>query len=280
MLARRDAELVSTRLRLEQILNALPIGVVVCDAPSGAIRFGNSAVSSIFRHPLRRSETVDDYHEWEAYHPDGRRVESAEFPLAQVLARGEEVEGEVNYHRGDGTMAWLRILGAPIRDADGKLDGGVVAVVDVDEQRRLLEHQRLLTAELSHRVKNVLAVVQSISSATFRRATSLEGFRTAFEGRLMALSAAHELLLRTHWKNLSFLDLLDEVLAPHRSADKAVQTQGPDFQLEPKPGVALALILHELSTNSAKHGVLAYGGLLSIDWTCEATEGRSSRTKP
>lgn len=55
-----------------------------------------------------------------------------------------------------------------------------------------------------------------------------------------------------------------------------MQTQGPDFQLEPKPGVALALILHELSTNSAKHGVLAHGGLLSIDWTCEATEGRSA----
>ncbi len=275
MLARRETELANTQSRLEQILNALPIGVVVCDAPSGAIRFGNTAVASIFRHPLRRSATVDDYYEWEAYHPDGRRVQGSDYPLAQVLERGEQTEGEVNYRRGDGSMAWLRIMGAPIRDAEGRLEGGVVAIVDVDEQRRLLEHQRLLTAELSHRVKNVLAVVQSISSATFRRATSLEGFRTAFAGRLMALSSAHALLLRTHWTNLSFLDLLEEVLAPHRSDDKAVQTRGPDFQLEPKPGVALALILHELSTNSAKHGVLAHGGLLSIDWTCEATADRT-----
>jgi len=266
-LASLDAELASSRLRLEQILEALPIGVVVCDAPSGAIRFGNRSVEQVFRHPMLQSETLQDYREWESYHADGRRVASEEFPLARVIADGEPAEGEYHYHRGDGTMAWVRILGAPIRNAQGELDGGVVAIVDVDEQHQLVEHQRLLAAELSHRVKNVLAVVQAIASATLSRARSLEDFAPAFEGRLMALSSAHALLLRTNWRNLAFRDLVTAELAPHQRERELARLDGPDFQLGPKQGVALALILHELSTNSAKHGTIAHGGQLAVSWT-------------
>jgi len=266
-LASLDAELASSRSRLEQILEALPIGVVVCDAPSGAIRFGNRSVEQVFRHPILRSKSFEDYREWESYHADGRRVASEEYPLARVLAGGEPAEGEYHYRRGDGTMAWVRILGAPIRNARGEMDGGVVAIVDVDEQHRLIEHQRLLAAELSHRVKNVLAVVQAIASATMNRAKSLEDFSPAFEGRLMALSTAHALLLRTNWRNLSFRDLVTAELAPHQRERELVRLDGPDFQLGPKQGVALALILHELSTNSAKHGAICLGGQIAIKWT-------------
>ncbi|WP_300973602.1 CHASE3 domain-containing protein [Sphingomonas sp. LHG3406-1] len=268
-----DAELASSRLQLEQILEALPIGVVVCDAPSGAIRFGNRTVEQVFRHPVLQSRSAQEYGEWESYHADGRRVESEEYPLARVLAEGEPAEGEFHYRRGDGTMAWVRILGAPIRNAQGEMDGGVVAIVDVDEQRRLVEHQRLLAAELSHRVKNVLAVVQAIATATLSRSNSLEQFAPAFEGRLAALSTAHGLLLSTNWRNLSFRDLATAEMAPYQRERHLIRIEGPNFQLGPKQGVALALILHELSTNSAKHGAIGHGGQVTIAWTVSGDDG-------
>lgn len=272
--ARAEAALVESETRLRAILDALPIGVVVCEAPSGRVLLGNGAVETIVRHPVLPSSDIAGHRDWEAYHDDGRRVEGTEYPVGRVLASGEPAEGEYHYRRGDGTMAWVRLIAAPIRDAEGRMVAAVVGIVDIDELKRLTQHQALLMAELSHRVKNALAVVQGIASQTIARATSLEEFRQAFEGRLQALSTAHALLLRTNWQGLSVAGLVDAVLAPYRS-ERLEVAAGPDVQLEAQKGVALALILHELATNAAKYGALAApDGRLRVEWAQEWRNGQ------
>jgi PAS domain S-box-containing protein len=266
---RRAADM---ELRLAAIVDALPIGILVCEAPSGRIVLSNRAVETMLRHPVLPTSDLSGYRAWESYHADGRRVEPEDYPLGQVLATGRRAEGEYRYRRGDSTDAWVRIVGAPICDVDGALVGGVVGIVDVDAERRLLEHQQLLMAELSHRVKNMLAVVQGIASSTLRRSASLDDFSVAFEGRLQALSTAHTQLLRTDWRGAQLRGLAEAVLAPHAAGDR-LTIAGCDVALDARQGVSLALVLHELSTNAARHGALAQpDGRIGITWEIQSAD--------
>ncbi|HEY0778442.1 MAG TPA: ATP-binding protein [Gemmatirosa sp.] len=161
---RADARVAAEQARLETVLQQLPVGVVLADAPSGRIVYGNRRTEEIFRHPVRPSRDVESYREWVAFHPDGRQVAAAEYPLARVLATGEATAGdEYLYQRGDGTAAWVRITGAPIRGASpdgagnsgpGPLTGAVVVIQDVDRERRTREErEQLLRALRDERTK-------------------------------------------------------------------------------------------------------------------------------
>jgi PAS domain S-box-containing protein len=152
------ASLAESQALLRAVFEAVPVGVVIGDAPDGRIVEGNAQTERIFRHPVLRSTGIPDYQSWISFHPDGRSVESTEYPLARVIRDGEErPELEVLYQRGDGTRAWVRLIGAPIRRADGSLRGGVVAILDIDRQRRAEDELRLLNATLARRVEEVAA---------------------------------------------------------------------------------------------------------------------------
>jgi two-component sensor histidine kinase len=150
--------------------------------------------------------------------------------------------------------------------------------VDVTERKVAEEHQRLLINELNHRVKNTLAIVQGIAWQSFRGPGVQAGAREAFEGRLAALAAAHDVLTRQNWEAGSILEIVAEATAPHHAADGRLTAEGPAVDLEPKTAVALALAMHELATNAVKHGALStpagrvevrwsvHGGLLRLSW--------------
>lgn len=147
----RNARDVAAResAHLAAIIEHAPVGIVIAEAPSGQIVAGNRRVEEIFRHPLLQSAGIEGYSEWVAYHPDGRRVEAYEYPLARVFATGE-VAGpdDYLYQRGDGTRAWVRITGAPIRDVDGQLTGGLVVIDDIDLEKRAAAEREQLIADL------------------------------------------------------------------------------------------------------------------------------------
>jgi PAS domain S-box-containing protein len=273
--ARAEAALASSERRLQAILDALPIGVVLGEAPSGKVTFASRAIEQILRHPPLASPDCASYGVWESYHGDGRRVEADEYPLAQVLRTGRPADGNFHYRRGDGTMSWIRITGGPIRDGHDQLVAGVVGIIDIDEQVRLIEHQRVLVAELSHRVKNILAVIQAIAQQSLRRARSLDDFSTTFEGRLQALSTADSLLVKGNWTKISLAELVRIVLEPFSGRAGAICIVGSEVALGARQGIALSLILHELATNAAKHGALRHPrGRLEIRW---AEAGRPDR---
>jgi two-component sensor histidine kinase len=136
----------------------------------------------------------------------------------------------------------------------------------------------LLIEELNHRVKNTLAVLQSIATQTFRSATRAE--REKFEGRLGALAQAHNLLSQEKWQSAELREVIARVLQPYLiNNPERVRMFGPRVPLAPRLAVVLSMILHEIATNAAKYGALSNDtGTIAIDWEIlEEANGRKLR---
>jgi two-component system CheB/CheR fusion protein len=140
---------------------------------------------------------------------------------------------------------------------------------DITERKRSEQRQQMLLDELSHRVKNTLAVVQSIAHQTLRGSASTEEFVERFDGRLLALAGAHSLLIKSDWQGADLAALTRNQLAPYISADpNRLRLQGEPVLLTPDVATPFGLVLHELATNAAKHGALSREqGTVSLSWT-------------
>jgi PAS domain S-box-containing protein len=149
-LLQTNEELAAERARLAAVIDNAPVGLVIAEAPSGRIVAGNRRTEEILRHPLLRSGSVEEYRDWTAFHPDGRRVEGHEYPLARVLATGRKAgPDDYLYQRGDGTRAWVQITGAPIRDEQGALAAALVVLDDVDAEVRANEERDQLLRQVA-----------------------------------------------------------------------------------------------------------------------------------
>jgi two-component sensor histidine kinase len=136
----------------------------------------------------------------------------------------------------------------------------------------------LLIQELNHRVKNTLAILQSIAAQTFRSASRAE--REKFEGRLGALAEAHNLLSQEKWQGSELQDIIARVLNPYLlNNPKRVRMFGPKVPLSPRLAVILSMILHEIATNAAKYGALSNDtGTVTLDWEIiDESDGRKLR---
>jgi two-component sensor histidine kinase len=124
----------------------------------------------------------------------------------------------------------------------------------------------LLIEELNHRVKNTLAILQSIATQTFRSASRIE--REKFEGRLGALAEAHNLLSKEKWQGSELQDVISRVLQPYLlNTPGRVRMSGPTVPLSPRLAVVLSMIVHEMATNAAKYGALSNdSGTVRLDW--------------
>lgn len=203
---------------------------------------------------------------------DGVEVAPDQLPM-QRAARGEDVYGEeLQVLFEDGSFFWELVNAAPVRDESGRVTGAVGAAVDITERKKaefereeLLENQRLLMAELDHRVKNTLATVQSVVLQTLRPSAEAE----ALTGRLAALAKAHGLLAQSRWRGARLRALLQEELQPYRkhAGESRVRLAGPDLLLPPKMAQSLGLVVHELTTNAAKYGALSVPtGRIEVSW--------------
>ena len=136
----------------------------------------------------------------------------------------------------------------------------------------------LLIEELNHRVKNTLAILQSIATQTFRSASRAE--REKFEGRLGALAEAHNLLSQEKWQGSELQDVVARVLQPYLlNNPERMRMFGPTVPLSPRLAVVLSMIVHEIATNAAKYGALSNDtGTVALDWeVLEESDGRKLR---
>jgi two-component system, chemotaxis family, CheB/CheR fusion protein len=193
--------------------------------------------------------------------------------IATVLNTLQPMEKRVE--RQDGSAHYLMRL-LPYRSPDSTIDGSLITFVDVTSIVQAEQHQRLLVDELNHRVKNMLTVVISLATNTLRRATTLEGFRDAFLGRIHALTAAYALLTRDGWSPIPVREILMEELKPFLAGERTnVVLTGPLVLLPPRAALALGLAAHELTTNAVKYGALSVPeGNVDVTWGVEANATR------
>ena len=182
---------------------------------------------------------------------------------------------EKRFRRPDGREIWIAVRSSPVRSADGSLLYFVRVVQDINERKQAELRQKLLVDELNHRVKNTLATVQSLASQTAGSTANPKDFSIAFEGRLIALSKAHDQLTRHHWENAELRELLSGSLAPYAAAaPERIVLRGEDLVLRPRAVLTLAMAVHELTTNAAKYGALSLsGGSVEVRWEPLQTDG-------
>ncbi|MBK9714036.1 MAG: PAS domain-containing protein [Kouleothrix sp.] len=149
----RDLEL--ERARQAMVLQQLPAGVIIAEAPSGKLIFGNAQVSRIWRHEYVEASSVAEYDRYQGYSLDGRALKSEEWPLARSIAAGEIVQNEeIAFARGDGTRGVMNVSSAPIRDQDGTIIVAVTTFVDITERKRAETELRHARDELEARVRD------------------------------------------------------------------------------------------------------------------------------
>jgi PAS domain S-box-containing protein len=161
---------------------------------------------------------------------------------------------------------WAEELGHTQRDARGLLRALTGITLDITDRKRAEEHQKVLMAELDHRVKNVLARVVAVAQSTRRGSGGVDEFIPSFRGRIQSMAAAHELLSQTSWQGADLTALVRKQLAPY-ATDSNMTIAGTDIALGAAATQGMAMVLHELVTNAVKHGALSIpGGRVSVSW--------------
>ena len=165
----------------------------------------------------------------------------------------------------DGQLLWVSSTGALFRETPDE-PGRVIGVMQDITQRKIADEQReTLVAELDHRVKNVLAAVQTMAAQSARKAVSLDGFLKTFSGRLKSMASAHQLLTATRWRGAGMLNIAAAELGG--IAPGQTRWEGPDLLLAARAANAMSLALHELATNAVKFGALSVeAGRVDVRW--------------
>jgi two-component sensor histidine kinase len=184
-----------------------------------------------------------------------------------VLASGEAKRAEVPLEDAPG-IRWHDLHIEPLRNEVGDVVGLTCASVDVTERKEGEAHLRLLLRELTHRSKNLLAVIQAMARQTARHTGSVETFLTQFGARLQALAASHDLLIRESWYGASLGELVRSQLGVYLDGQAGqVSIEGPAIAIKPEAAQNLGLALHELAVNAAKYGALSVpAGRVAITW--------------
>jgi two-component sensor histidine kinase len=141
---------------------------------------------------------------------------------------------------------------------------------DLIERKHAAETQRLLLNELNHRVKNTLAVVQAMAQGTLARTPDPKEFAKSFGGRVQALARVHTLLSETSWQGAKLLELIGDQVLLGPADETRLTAVGPAVRLHAQLALHMALILHELGTNSRKYGALSVPtGRVTVNWAAD-----------
>jgi PAS domain S-box-containing protein len=208
-----------------------------------------------------------------ALHPEDREAAMEAWRRAEAGA-GFEVEYRIHDAR-EGRYRWFQTRARLVRHEAGMPVEWVGTSTDVDALRRMAQQQRLLLAELQHRVRNTLAVIRSIIRRTVEASETVEDLAMHVDGRIDAFARVQAAVTRDPGAGLDLAQLIaDELRAQLAREGRRVRVDGPSVQLRAKAAESLALAIHELATNAVKYGALSFpGGAVEVVWEVEERAG-------
>ena len=265
LLEREQAErkLTASEARLAAVLDQMPCGVGLMDL-QGKWMIANATMRR-FVPKQKPSGDPEQAHRWRVFDAHGSPLASTQWPGARAL-RGEPVHSgaELVYTTEDGEDVWTRVAAVPFRDPNDEVAGAIATIEDVTEQKRAAERERMLMRELQHRGSNLLAVIQSIAQQSLSDADTLAQARAKLEARLQAVARAYRRITAADWASIGLADIVRSELEPFASR---IAIDGPEMTLTTQQAQNLALAMHELATNAAKHGALSNrSGTVSVSW--------------
>jgi PAS domain S-box-containing protein len=255
-----EARLKESERRLQELLAAIPAAIYTTDEKGRITYFNQTAVEFAGRTPMLGSD--DWCVTWKLYMPDGTPLPHDQCPMAVALKEGRPVRGvEAVAERPDGTRVPFIPFPTPLRDPSGRITGAINMLVDLSERKQAETQQHLLLNELNHRTKNNMQVMQSLLLGAARAAKSEEARRVLEEasGRIAAMAAAQRVLYGTTDANRfsadQFLGAVVETVQQTLPVALKILRAPATGVLSNDTAMPLALILNELLTNAAKHGV-------------------------
>lgn len=206
----------------------------------------------------------------EITHPDDLQ---ADLEVVQQVLAGtlQTYSMDKRYIRKNGTIVWAALTVALQRNVAGAPDYFISIVNDITARKRAEEHQQFLMRELSHRSKNLLAIIQSMAVQTAKSSTTLQDFGNRFGQRLQALAASHDQLTDQNWHGADLRALVCRQLSAFSDRnDSRLKFAGPDITLTTEAAQSIGLALHELATNAVKYGALSVpAGNVTVSWTVD-----------
>lgn len=274
-LKRTQAQVVSNEKRLKDLLNALPAAVYTTDANGKVTYFNEAAVKLAGRTPeLGKDEWCVT---WHLRKEDGTLLPHDQCPMAIALKENRSVRDVWAYaERPDGSLVPFMPYPMPLHDDYGTLVGGINMLIDITEQKEREKHLESVMRELSHRSKNLLAVVIAVASRSIRNATDLDDFETKFMNRLQAMSRSHELLVKNSWSGADIRQIVESEIIAFLGVERETRARltGDSILLNPSTAQSLSLAVHELATNATKYGAFSCkDGSVDIEWTSETENG-------
>jgi PAS domain S-box-containing protein len=249
-----------SEVRLRQVLETATVGVMFVDA-DGRIIDSNNAFLQMTGYS--RAELDARKLSWRKLTPP-EWIALTEEQFDALSTSGLIGPYEKEYLRKDGSRCWILFAGR-------RLDDGTVAeyCIDISDRKQAEQERELLASELSHRVKNTLAVVEALASQT--TGNTVEEFREKFAGRLRALALAHSMLVDAEWSSIDLQTLLQRALSPYHVDDpERMQFDGVLVTVTPKQALGLSMVMHELATNAIKYGALSNpAGSIRVSWLIE-----------
>jgi PAS domain S-box-containing protein len=270
---RREAEqaVQDSEQRLRLATAAADIGTWDFDPVSGVLRW-DERCRQLFGVPADAEVSYDVF--LTGLHPEDR--ERADDAVQAALSPEGNGSYSVTYRTvglEDGRVRWIAANGGAVFDqSDGspRAVRFIGTVIDITERMKAEQHQRLLIDELSHRAKNLLAIIQSVAQQSFKGTSEPAEMLRAFEGRLGALAAAHGILTREKWEAAPIRRIICDTITAVKNDDHRLKLDGPDLLLPPKTSVSLAMAIHELATNAVKYGSFSgEDGTVAIRWRAE-----------
>ncbi len=255
-----DRELRERERQFRDLLQALPAALYTTDATGRITFYNEAAVELSGRRPKLGSD--EWCVTWRLYWPDGSPLPHDQCPMALALKEDRAVWGkEAIAERSDGTRIPFLPYPTPLHDASGALIGAVNMLVDISQRKEAESQQRLLLAELNHRIKNNMQMLQSLLNAARRETSSADG-RAALSDvaqRVGAMAAVQKVLYQTNnasrYRAKEFIGAVCSSARQGFGTDITIECAADDGELSNDTAVPLALIVNELVTNAAKHGV-------------------------